>query len=129
MLKGNGSEIIVSFEGCIGYDDKGNFKQTYCTFKDITKQKTYEQKLKQSDSIFNLSLDMFCIAGFDGYFKHLNPAWEKTLAWSVEELLSKPWLEFVYPEDVEKTKNVKSVLVDGKEIYQLKIGTSVKMVR
>ncbi len=56
MLKGNGSEIIVSFEGCIGYDDKGNFKQTYCTFKDITKQKTYEQKLKQSDSIFLICL-------------------------------------------------------------------------
>ena len=36
MLQNDGTEIIVSFEGCIGYDEKGNFRQTYCTFKDIT---------------------------------------------------------------------------------------------
>jgi PAS domain S-box-containing protein len=77
-----------------------------------------EEKLKQSDRVFNLTLDMFCIAGFDGYFKYLNPAWERTLGWSIEELLSKPWLDFVHPDDAENTENIKSVLVYGKEIYQ-----------
>nr|WP_319272872.1 PAS domain S-box protein [uncultured Draconibacterium sp.] len=76
------------------------------------------QKLKLSDRVFNLTIDMFCIAGFDGYFKYLNPAWERTLGWSIKELLSKPWLDFVHPDDIEKTENVKSVLVDGNEIYQ-----------
>lgn len=76
------------------------------------------QRLKQSDRVFNLTIDMFCIAGFDGFFKYLNPAWEKTLGWSVEELLSKPWLDFVHPDDVKNTENIKSVIVDGKEIYR-----------
>ncbi|MCF8298323.1 MAG: PAS domain S-box protein [Saprospiraceae bacterium] len=105
---------------------------TYAIAHDITEQKKVELqllkakekaeeseiKLKQSDRVFNLTLDMFCIAGFDGYFKYLNPAWEKTLGWSIEELLSKPWLDFVHPDDAKGTANIKSVIVDGKEIYK-----------
>lgn len=86
--------------------------------QDVTEQKEREKALEQSDRVFNVALDMFCIAGFDGYFKYLNPAWERTLGWSTAELMAKPWLEYVYPEDKSKTENVESVLVDGKEVYQ-----------
>jgi len=85
---------------------------------DISERKQAEEKLKASDRIFFHSLDMLCIAGFDGYFKILNPAWEKTLGWSNDELLQNSWLEFVHPDDRNATENVKSVIVDGKEIYQ-----------
>jgi PAS domain S-box-containing protein len=54
---------------------------------------------------FDLSLDMLCFLDFSGRFKRLNPAWEATLGFTREELMSKPFIEFVHPDDRDRTLN------------------------
>jgi len=49
--------------------------------------------------LFAASHDMLCIAGFDGYFKQVNPAWERVFGWSGAQLTSRPYIEFVHPDD------------------------------
>ncbi len=64
---------------------------------------------------FDLSLSLFGTARFDGYFEELNPAWERTLGYTMDELCSKPLIEFVHPDDREQTQLEAQKLVAGIE--------------
>ncbi|PTS96977.1 PAS domain-containing sensor histidine kinase [Pedobacter sp. HMWF019] len=59
---------------------------------------------------FNVSQDLMCIAGYDGYFKKINPAVSKLLEYSNEELFSKPINEFVYNDDQVITEKLRDNL-------------------
>lgn len=52
---------------------------------------------------FDLSIDMLCVLDFSGYFRRLNAAWESTLGFTREELMARPFIEFVHPDDRERT--------------------------
>src|SRR5579862_6964324 len=67
-------------------------------------------RLETGDRFIDLSVDMFCIAGFDGFFKNLNPSFEKTLGFTAKELMSKPYFEFIHPDDRQATADEASRL-------------------
>lgn len=98
---------------CPLYDPTGKAYAICCVSSDITDRKRAEQ---ERDRFFNLSLDMLAIANYDGYFTHLNPAWEQTLGFTLEELKAQPFIEFIHPVDVEATQA---------EMEKLTVGTCV----
>ena len=53
---------------------------------------------------FELSLDLFCLAGLDGFFKQINQNFTRVLGYSTEELLAKPFIDLVHPDDYEQTQ-------------------------
>lgn len=59
----------------------------------------YKPDNSQLGNFFEISLDMLCISGADGYFKRVNPAFTQTLGWSTEEMLARPFLDFVHHDD------------------------------
>ena len=52
---------------------------------------------------FEFSNEMLCVADNRGYLTRVNQAWTKTLGWSAEELTSRPYIDFVHPEDLAAT--------------------------
>jgi len=80
---------------------------------DITERLRAE---RQIDRFFDLSLDLLCIAGFDGYFKRVNPEWEKVMGYTQEELLSRPYIELIHPDDVEGTRAVAARIAQGHSV-------------
>ena len=72
-----------------------------------------QAELRRAARYFELSHDMLCTAGFDGVFTQLNEAWTTTLGWSGEELRSRPFVEFVHPEDRERTERESANLAEG----------------
>ncbi len=80
--------------------------------RDIGERKRAEE---ERDRIWSLSRDLLCIATFDGYFKAVNPAWEAALGFTMGELTSKPFIDFVHPDDRARTLGEAANLVAGGE--------------
>ena len=88
--------------------------------RDITERKSVEQALKQKteelEQFFNVNLDLLCIADADARFLRLNLAWEKTLGYSRDEIMSKRLLDFIHPDDVAATLDALATLASQREL-------------
>ncbi|MFC0676709.1 response regulator [Lysobacter korlensis] len=83
---------------------------TVVTFLDISERKRAQREL---DRFFSLSIDMLVIISMDGYFRRPNPVWEQVLGYTLDELKSKPFIDFVHPDDVEATQAEAARLAAG----------------
>lgn len=95
-------------------DNNGRVIRIVGSSRDITEEK---QLRSQYEIFFNVTLDMLCIASLDGYFISLSPTWSETLGWSEDELKSKPYIEFVHPDDRKATYDSMKNLKRGENIF------------
>lgn len=110
FVRKDGSRIPVLLVMSAIRDVSGRITGYVGTAKDLTARVEAEQ---QRDRFFNLSLDMLGIANTDGYFKRINPTFRRVLGWADEEFLSRPFLEFIHPDDKAATLRLVETLVAG----------------
>jgi PAS domain S-box-containing protein len=79
----------------------------------LLREEMKQQAHDLEDRFFAVSIDMLCLLDFSGYFKRLNPAWESVLGFTRDELMSRPFIEFVHPDDRDRTLNQNRAVRDG----------------
>ncbi len=99
--------LEVTGTNLLGYRDVDAIVTNY---RDVTERKALE---RTHHEFFSMALDLMVIAGTDGRFRIVNPAWEATLGWSREELTSRPWRDFIHPDDRANTAREGARLAAG----------------
>jgi PAS domain S-box-containing protein len=69
--------------------------------------------MAEVDRLFTISPDLIVVSGFDGYFKRVNPAFERRLGYREHEALSRPLIEFIHPDDRERTTAKRREIMEG----------------
>jgi PAS domain S-box-containing protein len=89
--------------------------------EDITRQKEAEEALRQKteelDQYFTASIDLFCIADTGGYFRRLNPEWERSLGYTLAEMEGHRFLDFIHPDDLPATLAAVADLSEQKQVH------------
>ena len=70
------------------------------------------EKSEELDLFFTSTLDLLCIADTDGYFRKLNPEWEKALGYPLDELVGRKFLDLIHPDDLESALQAIATLSD-----------------
>lgn len=94
-------------------DANGQVVGTQGMFWDVTERVRAQEEF---DRLFAVSLDMMCVADIDGTFKRVNPAFEKSLGYTADEVLAQSLLELVHPEDREPTQRAFAQLRQGVDL-------------
>jgi PAS domain S-box-containing protein len=92
----------------------GGMNETMAAFAQLHWRQEHAER--ETARIFEMSLDLLCVIGFDGYFKRVNPAFERTLGYSREALLSRPGFDFTHPDDLERSREIFSALRRGEQV-------------
>lgn len=127
MNKKSGSHIFVSFEGRVGYFENGSFKQTYCTFQDITDQRAAQLALVESEEKFRIVAETSPSAIMlyqDDKWVFVNKAASRISGYSNKQLKQMQFWDFVHPDFQQQVKELgqaRQAGLDAKKSYEFKI--------
>jgi PAS domain S-box-containing protein len=96
---------------CIGEEQSNQFA---ILFTDISIRKKFEQ---ERERFLALGSDLQVITSIDGYFQWVSPTFERTLGWTIDEMTSCPWTDFIHPDDTSKSVSEANSLFLGNETF------------
>jgi len=106
LVHGSAIGVIAIYAGVAGFFDDEKMAlleelvaNVSFALESMEAERMRHRAVDELDQFFALSLDMLCMFDLEGYIHRLNPAWEKTLGFTPEELCAEPWIDFVHPED------------------------------
>jgi PAS domain S-box-containing protein len=111
----DGTTLPVLLNATAIYDAHGGYVASRATVFDISTRKQAEH---ERDRFFTVARDLLCVANFEGTFTRLNPAWEAVLGYSAEELTGRALVDFVHPEDRERTQAKAARLAAGEDVRE-----------
>ncbi|MCA1568342.1 MAG: PAS domain S-box protein [Acidobacteria bacterium] len=89
--------------------------EMYCFAKIMRDETRKKNAVEERERFLGVGTDLLVVTGFDGRFKWVSPAWERTFGWTAKELTEHPWLYFVHPDDHERTISEAEKLFAGQE--------------
>jgi PAS domain S-box-containing protein len=120
LMARDGSRRQVTDSAALMRDEHGRVSGVVLVLRDVTAENVTRRELQakkqELERYFSNSLDLLCIADTDGYFRRMNPEWERTLGYTLEELEGKFYPTFVHPEDVAATLETLANLGDQKTV-------------
>lgn len=106
----NGEYHWVETRALVTRDQQGRPLRIVGSLSDISEKVLAEE---ERDRLFNLSVDMLAVGGFDGSFHQLNPAWVRVLGWSRDDILGENLLHFIHPQDKPVMEQAMAGLLEG----------------
>ncbi len=96
----DGSPVAVSVVSNPILDQEGHAVGAVASMRDLEETKKINAEF---DRFFSSWLDLLCVVNSEGFFEKVSNSFTSTFGWTTEELLSRPFLEFVAVEDREAT--------------------------
>ncbi len=112
-VRKDGTRIDVALTAAPVLDSGGEVVGLVTSARDITESRQVQARLAESARHFDLIQDLVATAGYDGYFKVINGAWEQVLGWTDDQLLPNPFLEIVHPDDRDAVEQEVAQLAAG----------------
>lgn len=114
IITPQGAKKLLSFSSTPVLNEAGEIIGAEGLVKDLSDKIVGGQAL---DNFFSLSYDLHCIVHPDRYFVKISPAWTKLLGYSEQELLSRSYMDFIHPDDIDNTDNIVEVLNDKGSVF------------
>ena len=113
IIRKDGSIGVVEVHSVARYDEDGNLIGRVSVNRDITERKQAEDDLT---TFFDVSSDLMCAANTDGFFTRVNSTCEQMLGWQDSEIVGKPFVDFIHPDDVDSTLQAIELQISGEPV-------------